>query len=372
MTASRRSLPMVDRGSLAQPLFESRKAELETCAYCPKLCRAACPVSDAEWSESVTPWGKMSSVYVAARHAAVPDGASAELPWACTGCLACRERCDHRNPVRDTLFEARAAYVEAGAAPAGSERVRLRFGARIEATTQRQRELLNSELSGASSAEQPDVDLLLGCAYVNHAPEAVRAALRAARNLFGRVRVIEGCCGAPLDAAGAPEAARATREKLLGSLSPGARRIALDAGCTYSLRQDGFVPFSRTALDALATWASFPSFRGERLRYHDSCSLGRGLGEYEAPRALLRRALGGEPLEFPRRREFAACSGGGGLLPLTRPETARAIAKDRVLEHERSGGGKIVTACAQSLRSLKQAGADVIDLSEIIRSLSER
>jgi hypothetical protein len=48
------------------------------------------------------------------------------------------------------------------------------------------------------------------------------------------------------------------------------------------------------------------------------------------------------------------------------------MARDRLLEHDRLGGGKIVTACAQSLRSFRTAGAEAIDLATVIRYLAER
>jgi hypothetical protein len=48
------------------------------------------------------------------------------------------------------------------------------------------------------------------------------------------------------------------------------------------------------------------------------------------------------------------------------------MARDRVEEHERLGGGKIVTACAQSLRSFRTAGAEAVDLATVIRHLAER
>ena len=96
----------------------------------------------------------------------------------------------------------------------------------------------------------------------------------------------------------------------------------------------------------------------EPVRYHDPCQLGRGLGIYDAPRAILTRALGRAPDEFDDRRERSACSGAGGLLPTTMPETARAIADARLGDHARNGGGRIVTACASSLLAMRRrAGA---------------
>ena len=40
------------------------------CAFCPKMCRSACAVSEAEKRETVTPWAKM----------ALPNPAEVELP----------------------------------------------------------------------------------------------------------------------------------------------------------------------------------------------------------------------------------------------------------------------------------------------------
>ena len=85
------------------PLLSARRAELETCGYCPKLCRAGCPVSNAEPRDTITPWGKMTTAWLASRGLVEVDADHAMTAWACTGCHACRDRCDHRNPVAATL-----------------------------------------------------------------------------------------------------------------------------------------------------------------------------------------------------------------------------------------------------------------------------
>src|ERR1035438_3701161 len=51
----------------ALPVLEGRRDALEKCVFCPKLCRSACPVSNAEPSETLTPWGKMSTAYFLAQ-----------------------------------------------------------------------------------------------------------------------------------------------------------------------------------------------------------------------------------------------------------------------------------------------------------------
>ena len=108
---------------LRLPMLEPHRAALETCVYCPKLSRAVCPVSNAEHSETLTPWGKMSLAWFAARGDVPIDADHAAPAWACTSCFACRERCDHRNEVGPVLTDARADFFAAGVAPEGARRV---------------------------------------------------------------------------------------------------------------------------------------------------------------------------------------------------------------------------------------------------------
>src|ERR1700727_3878084 len=105
------------------PTLEARRAELETCVFCPKLCRTACPVSNVEPTETLIPWGKMTAAYLVA-HGDVPATESfARTSLACTGCYACRELCDHKNDVTGTLLAARAAEADAGILPEVATRV---------------------------------------------------------------------------------------------------------------------------------------------------------------------------------------------------------------------------------------------------------
>jgi Fe-S oxidoreductase len=40
------------------------------------------------------------------------------------------------------------------------------------------------------------------------------------------------------------------------------------------------------------------------------------------------------------------------------PEPARTIAKTRLEEHARSGGGRVITGCASSLHAMRRAAGD--------------
>lgn len=346
-------------------MLDERRPALETCAYCPKLSRSACPISDAEASETVTPWGKISATFDVAREATPATPEHAALAWACSGCLNCRELCELKNPVAETLIAARHAYRERGFAPAASERVVENTPRRMERSGKRIRALRERY----RHRDDAPTAVLLGCEYVLKLDRETDDALVALSRLFGSLRLLSGCCGLPLETAGDPERADGLRDMLLAQARSAKRLIAVDAGCAFRLRGHA-EPFAQAVVPRLEL-QRLEAAPARKLRYHDPCLLGRGLGVYDAPRRIVDRASAGGLEEFSHRRERAQCSGAGALVPLTRPETSQAIARHRVAEHERLGGGTIVTGCGGSLRNLRAAGADVLDLVSVVRALLE-
>lgn len=102
-----------------------------------------------------------------------------------------------------------------------------------------------------------------------------------------------------------------------------------------------------------------------KVAYHDACYLGRGLGEYDGARSLLRAAVS-EVREAYSRREEGGCAGGGGLLPRTMPETSVEIAR-RQADRAAPNGEPIVTACPTSRRMFERAGRQSLDLVSVVR-----
>jgi Fe-S oxidoreductase len=351
------------------PLLEGRRGALETCVFCPKLCRSACPVSNAEPRETITPWGKMSFAWMAA-HGDVPlDRTHAAPAWACTGCHACREACDHQNPVADVLLDARDALTRAGTArtaPLAVGRVIARFE-QHDAETRAGARALAAHAGPDRVREDASDALLVGCGYLRDAPREARDAVDAATALTGRpVALVDRCCGLPLRLAG-DRAGFAKHAALLArSLESRTRVTVVDAGCAMALKHHYAQVGVRVgppvellveqAARALSRMKQVPHAAGP-VRWHDPCQLGRGLGVYDAPRAVLGRALGRAPdeLSVHERREKGLCSGAGGLLPSTMPAVAKDITAARLEAHARAGGGRIVTACASSLRAMRRA-----------------
>lgn len=352
------------------PLLSPHRNTLEKCVYCPKLCRAACPVANVEASETLTPWGKMSMAYFAARGDVAVDEEHSAPAWACTGCYACRERCEHDNEVAQVLVDARAELFTRGAAPEGARQTVERFPQREES--------LREKMSEFSPPSAESVPVLVGCDYVRHAVDVAKDALFVVSRLLDRpVHPVLRCCGAPLLLAGDRGGFAAAANRMADEVMD-RQIVVIDPGCARTLEAySGFdvqAPNTRLFVDLVAD--ELPKVPKGALsdepppRYHDPCQLGRGLGRYEQPRRILEHIGGAPPLEFDRHRETADCSGAGGLLPATRPETSRAMAEDRIAQHRACGGGSLVTACAGSLRRFRASGEPTTDLvTHVARAL---
>ena len=347
---------------LALPMLESRRTELETCAYCPKLCRSACPVSNAEPRETLTPWGKMTTAYLAS-HGDVPlDASFAKPAWACTGCGACAKACDHNNDVAGALGAAREGFSARGLAPDAAKRIVRDWQSHLAATQR----AVAAHASGARSATA----LLVGCTYSRRAGDVARDALAATTGLVGDVVVIDLCCGAPLKMAGDRPRFEAHAADFAARLRGFKRLVVVDPGCAMLLKTElktsgmGLEPeITLLVEEAAAQLAALsPGNAAGPPRFHEPCQLGRGLGLGTEARAVLTRLGGRAPLEFTER---GGCSGAGGLLPVTLPDVSRAIAATRIAEHNEAGGGPLVTACASSLLSLRRAGGTSAQVSDL-------
>lgn len=349
---------------LTLPMVAEERSKFEKCVYCPKLCRATCPVSNAEPNETLTPWGKMSSIYFAGRGDTAVTEELASLAWACTDCGACTSRCDHKNPVGSVLESMRAPMHELGVAPEEAEGVLARGASRRARSAANIAKL--RDRVGAGSQPGASTKLLLGCGYTLHHLDVAEQAVRVVSTLVGGpVEILDGCCGAPERMAGDTRAARS----LVNALPPGGRTVVLDPTCARSLRNAGREDVELVVDLAAASLEKFQRAPGGALRYHDPCALGRGLGKFDEPRRLIEKVRGEAALEFERRRENADCSGGGGLVPIVRPATSRGIARERLEQHERSidgQGSTIVTACAGSLKRFRRSGANAVDLVTLL------
>jgi len=361
------------------PLADAHEKEHTYCTFCPKLCRHACPVTTVDARETTTPWGKMAALHHVAEGNLAHGPEVAATWWDCTGCMRCKSFCDHDNNVAHALGAGRAEALAAGTAPRAAVELREEHRAREARAGARAAEIFGERKKvGARVAYAP------GCTGCMVAPEDAKAGLVVVERLMrGDARVTTGiCCGLPLldagDRAGFLSAARAFVEAA-GSAE---RIVFSDPGCLHALAViapalagealggPSLIHLSELAAENLDALAPIDVDEDD-VRYHDPCRLGRGLGVYDPPRAVLTKILGKPPLELHHNREHAECSGAGGQLPRTAPETAEGIGKERAADHALAGGGAIVSPCPASRRAFDKAGIRTLGFAELVaRSLA--
>jgi Fe-S oxidoreductase len=215
-----------------------------------------------------------------------------------------------------------------------------------------------------------------GCSMVARETNAVAPGAHAVASLTGGARVLSDvCCGAPLLDAGDEEGFVRAARRFLDAVGDADALVLADAGCAHTLRtayaQRGLFPARWRRAEHVSELASRNLHRLGAVRdpraviVHDACRLGRGLGVYDDPRAVLRALLGEAPRELPEHHAHGRCSGGGGLYPVTNPAGAEAVARDLASLAREAAGGEVpvvVTSCPTSRAQLRAAGVDSEDL----------
>ncbi len=369
---------------MTDPTLDALARPTTLCAFCPKMCRSACPVSEAEGRETVTPWAKMSLVHLArSGQISLQDKGVQTALEACTGCGACVEKCAHGNPVAETLFSARS--------PANGERI-----ARHRTQFERSGDVKGRDharaVDGVPKNRSARVAYFPGCGRCSFdGAAAVRRDLRALSRAFdddvvacdigtgGTQGSSAQCCGYPLYVDGQLDLVEDNLLRLADVIGGHELVVTPDPGCAYMLSTVQSVLVGRgrvrfpTVIPLVEALAQRPekftdASRGLTVRYHDPCYLARRGRTFDAPRRLLAAATGKAPLEFHKHHDDADCSGSGGLYPVSNPEGARAIAKRRV---SRDGAAHdaaeiVVTACPSSRKGFERAGVRAVDIVDVL------
>jgi Fe-S oxidoreductase len=342
---------------------------LSYCTFYPKLCRHACPVSNVEAKETFVPQSKMALMRRLRRGETEKNELEAEALYACSGCGACTDACLHGIEVGPALFRGRA---ESPRHPALRD-----LEARFFAHAQKASVNLRKSVPAAKRSSEARVAFLADC----ESPETAEPMLALAERIGAEYLAVLDppalCGGYPLFAAGLFDAFRLHAEQLAHAFENVSKLVVHCPACTWLMRTQyrafgvpirGTVEHTTEFLESFGERINVKSAKGEAF-YHDSCYLGRHLGVYDAPRRLLQKALT-TTLEFSRNRAQAECSGGGGLLPVTMPETADRIAEARLTEPRESKTKEIVTSCSTCKKRLARDGVKTSDLVELLERAS--
>lgn len=350
------------------------------CAFCPKVCRFSCPVSEASHSESLSAWGKMTAAHLVHEEKRPIDAGTSKAVHACTGCMRCTSFCKHENTVGDALFAAREKTIQAGLQPKGSASTLATF-------TQSQNPFgreLSSLVDTWKSSTPVRYPLFPGCSSLAKRPALIEDTLAVSKAFgapMGVAKVSSRCCGYPLYAAGSHDAFKDHAQANAAVLEHVPELAVLDPGCAFTFNvvypQFGVKLKTRirTVVEVLAEQLSHAPAHpplAETVGYHDACHLGRGLGQYDQPRALLAKAVT-KVVEAASIRREGGCAGGGGLLPRTMPDVAVEVARRQASEVT-SGDADVpvVTACATSKRMFERAGKKSYDLMALLRRWTEQ
>lgn len=333
------------------PVLDGVAAAAAHCAHCPKLCRYACPVATVTGRESATPWGIDRAIDAAARSGDV-TAATAAAVYACTGCRGCGSACLPGLDLPTQVRAGRAAVVAAGLAPDGAAAAAGMAAAPAAA-------LVAGATPGATTV------VYAGCRADDG---AALATLLVAANLAYDVVRAATCCGARSADVGLADLAADQHVTVAAALAAAKTVVVSDPHCARWLGLD-------QGDDRVAPLATYVAERLPRLRFagppepvswHDPCWLGRGLGVYDAPRALLAAAAGAPVVEPAHTRDHATCTGGGMGLPDTDPDAAEAILADRAAELAASGVRTVVTGCPTAAARLRAAGLAAHDLADYL------
>jgi len=354
---------------LLEPFADHRHG-IELCSFCPKMCRHACPVAEAERTETAIPEAKVAVARMVMDGMVPLTEEVAATAYKCTSCLLSREFCKHANDVPVILQRLRAEAIQRGVAP---ERVRTfldRFASAGNPYEAGLEEVVRSAVPAQWREGGRPVRLLADCVTLRHFPGHLTDLCEILRAIGDRdVSVIafeKGCCGYPLYAMGDREAFRERARSVAKEIQSASKIVCPSPGCAHTVKNlypSVGVPVAPEVVHT-STWLQtrradlLPHLEpdaDETLSFHDSCHLTRYLGETQAPRALL-DAVSRKPVrEMAYHGKTVDCSGGGGGYAKVFPAGAAEIARRRIEEFEMTGADRLVTACPSCRRQFEKA-----------------
>lgn len=347
------------------------------CLDCGK-CTGSCPVARVDVTYS--PRSTIESVL---------SGHPEELInnhrlWSCLTCGLCTSRCpsnvDYCSFVIAARIEARQSGVEG--IYAHNAIMQQLMGIMAQPVQQNRTAWLSSELKTSAKGDDfyfvgclPYFDVIfadLGVVSTDAARNTVQLL-----NAVGIKPVVsneERCCGADLLLNGDEEGFRRLAEINVRVIADsGAKRVIFSCPeCYNAFRHDypryvGQLPFELVHLSEMLASDVAALKLGElaeTVTYHDPCRLGRYLGIYDAPRAVIEGIPGIELVEMSKSRENALCCGSTGWVNCGR--CAKEIQMTRLRQAQATGATRMITACPKCRIhlscALKDAG-DELDLA---------
>lgn len=318
------------------------------------------------------------------------DESVADRIFSCTLCRSCGEHCLKQIDTWEIFLAMREDLARAGLTPPG-----LKAAAEM---TIKSKNLYGKE-HGERFSWLKDRDLLdrpaktalfVGCtpSYVRRGLARDGVALMKKMGIDFTLASDEQCCSVPLMAAGEPMAEFMIHNMNTYQDLGVERMVFICPECMESFRSmmpkvlGDPLPFETMHLIELVTEqvergrVEFDVLApGTVVTYHDPCTLGRGLGIYQAPRDVISAMPGMRLAEMPRHGRDSYCCGAGGLVRYDYPELADTAGLDRWNEAINTGAGILLTTCPacltqfQKMRVHQKASLEVMSLFSLINRL---
>jgi heterodisulfide reductase subunit D len=289
----------------------------------------------------------------------------------CSACGRCEEFCPTANKNKIQVLElAKERLVSRGALPVHEKLMSYipyhnSYGEPHEAR-------LAWLPEGIKLHDRADIALFLGCSACYRTQESARAIVTILQHLGVEFALPgdEWCCGSPYLRAGIGQ--RIKQEHMphnVENLRLTGAKIVLTpcSGCFRTFNKDypvyyGELPFKvmhivQYIAQKLKEGLVLPQVK-LMATFHDSCHMGRGMGEYDAPREVI-EAMGIKLVEMTHCRRNSHCCGGGGGLRSGFKEISLGIARKRVLEAQETGVDTILTACVFCTRNLNDGAQEM-------------
>ncbi len=311
--------------------------------------------------------------------------------FACTLCGRCQQICPSGILLKDLWLSLRQDMVHCHTYPAKVDMIaeNLTESHNVFDEDNQERAEWVEDMPGAPDngyiKDQADVVYFTGCvsSYFPMAqaiPMAVVEIFNAARVDFTLLGEKEWCCGFPLLGAGLRDRIKDMIDHNVRAVrAKGAQKVVFSCPSCYQMWREHYPQefelyhVTQFAKELMASGHLAPKALSLTVTYHDPCDLGRGSGEYHAPRQIIRSIPGVKLVEMSHNRENCLCCGGGGNLEMIDTALSSGIAKAKIEEALQTGAQAIITSCQQCVRTMttyarrNKVAIEVMDITQLLQ-----
>ncbi len=342
-------------------MIQDHIEDIIKCTRCGR-CRALCPINEELGWESTNARGRMLLARALAEGEKPSEGMKRSF-YTCLTCAMCASTCPSGARPDEVMEAARKELIKEKCSPDYYTDILNninKHGNSLGDAGQRNA-WVPDELKLKGKA---DVIYWAGCLTSYRQQKTALAQLKILGRFGARVLEDERCCGSPLlRLGGEPVTSGHNLEQVRKS---GAKTLVTGCAGCYKTLKDGIpgvevlhvTQFLARHVDELP-FKRLPY----KVTYHDPCHLGRCMGIYEEPRAIIRRIC--ELKEMHTSKKEARCCGGGGGVRRGYGDLAGRVAKKRLAETP-DGVDYIITACPMCNANLRDSGGRVLDIAELV------